>query len=296
MATIEHNSIDSIPLAARAPRGRRRRAAERSYALEALLARMPAPKPSLLARWALRLALFAIPVCAMALLIVRTGRIEWNAGLAALAGGLGIALLGILVGVTALAEIWHRGTYGAERAFAGVLIGIALLAAPAYYGLLAADLPAITDVTTDPADPPRFDGAVARRRPGENPTAYPGARFSALQAEAYPEIVPLKLDAAPDDVQIAALQLAAERGWRILDRGALPRGGGMTGRIELLDRTPVLGLADDIVVRIRPEGTGSRVDMRSASRIGTHDLGRNADRVRDFLRDLSARVASGPRS
>jgi len=41
-------------------------------------------------------------------------------------------------------------------------------------------------------------------------------------------------------------------------------------------------------VRIRPEGTGSRVDIRSKSRVGESDLGVNSQRVREFIARLKA--------
>ena len=40
-------------------------------------------------------------------------------------------------------------------------------------------------------------------------------------------------------------------------------------------------------MRIRPEGTGSRVDVRSVSRVGLSDLGANADRIRKYLARLA---------
>ena len=55
------------------------------------------------------------------------------------------------------------------------------------------------------------------------------------------------------------------------------------GRLEAIVTSPWFGFRDDIVVRIRPQGTGSRVDIRSKSRIGDADLGGNVDRVRAFL-------------
>ena len=59
----------------------------------------------------------------------------------------------------------------------------------------------------------------------------------------------------------------------------------MVGRAT--DRTRWFGFRDDIVVRIRPEGAGSRVDVRSASRVGRSDIGKNAERVREFLAKLA---------
>lgn len=295
MAELTAGEEEAVPVAPAARKRPPRRDKPSAEAVAAILARLPKPVPSGLARNALRLGVFAVVATVIALLVVRGGRIEAEAAYAALGAGLLVALAAVLVGAAALVEIWRRGTYGAERAFAGIFIGLALLAMPAYFGLLAIALPAITDVTTDPADPPRFDAAVARRRRGDNPSAYPGQVFAEQQAEAYPDVLPLRLAAAPEEVQAAALQLAADSGWRILERGTLPRGGGMTGRIEMTTRTPVLGFVDDIVVRVRPDGTGSRVDMRSAARTGKHDLGRNADRIRAFMRALPAVVTKGGR-
>ena len=59
------------------------------------------------------------------------------------------------------------------------------------------------------------------------------------------------------------------------------------GRLDAVDRTFLLRLADDITVRIRPRADGARIDVRSASRIGRHDLGANAARIRRFLEELS---------
>ena len=51
-------------------------------------------------------------------------------------------------------------------------------------------------------------------------------------------------------------------------------------------RTPILGFRDDVVVRIRATPDGARIDVRSASRYGRHDLGTNAARVRALLSDI----------
>ncbi len=55
------------------------------------------------------------------------------------------------------------------------------------------------------------------------------------------------------------------------------------GRIEASDRTRWFGFTDDIVVRVTPDGAGSRIDVRSSSRIGTGDFGTNAARVRAYI-------------
>jgi uncharacterized protein (DUF1499 family) len=69
---------------------------------------------------------------------------------------------------------------------------------------------------------------------------------------------------------------------------AVPPGGRVgLGRIEAIDRTFLLRMPDDITVRIRPRADGARIDVRSASRLGTHDLGQNAQRIRAYLDEVS---------
>jgi uncharacterized protein (DUF1499 family) len=61
------------------------------------------------------------------------------------------------------------------------------------------------------------------------------------------------------------------------------------GRLEATDRTRWFGFYDDVVVRVAPAaGGGSRIDVRSLSRVGGSDVGTNAARVRRVLRALRA--------
>src|SRR6266496_6138656 len=74
------------------------------------------------------------------------------------------------------------------------------------------------------------------------------------------------------------VQAAARRmGWLIV--AAAPA----EGRLEASDTTRWFGFTDDIVVRVTAAPTGSRIDVRSASRVGRSDLGVNAKRIRAFL-------------
>jgi len=40
-----------------------------------------------------------------------------------------------------------------------------------------------------------------------------------------------------------------------------------------------MGFRDDVVIRIRPDTDGARIDIRSTSRYGRHDFGTNAARI-----------------
>jgi uncharacterized protein (DUF1499 family) len=64
------------------------------------------------------------------------------------------------------------------------------------------------------------------------------------------------------------------------------------GRIEATDTTLWWGFKDDVVIRIRPEAAGSRLDIRSKSRVGIGDVGTNAARIEAFLEQFAERVPS----
>jgi hypothetical protein len=86
-----------------------------------------------------------------------------------------------------------------------------------------------------------------------------------------------------------ALAIANKRRWRVVDTRD-PTPTRPEGRIEAVARTPIMGFRDDVAIRIRPEDDGARIDMRSASRYGRHDLGANASRIRGLLEEIDARA------
>ncbi len=62
------------------------------------------------------------------------------------------------------------------------------------------------------------------------------------------------------------------------------------GRIEATDTTFWFGFRDDVVIRIRPEGKKTRLDIRSKSRVGRSDLGKNAARIDAFLKRMDEKL------
>jgi len=160
----------------------------------------------------------------------------------------------------------------------------------------ARTLPFIHDVTTDTVNPPQFTPVLIERRGlNANTVEYAGkvdARenrlLPELQAEAYPDIRPIKLTINPDRAYQAALGVAQDLGWKI----ATESGSAMM--FEATDTTFWYGFKDDVVVRITPlETGGARVDARSVSRVGGSDLGANAARLRAFDRRLRRSVGEG---
>lgn len=168
----------------------------------------------------------------------------------------------------------HRGLY---RAAAGLIIGAIAFAVPWSYWEEAQTLPPIHDITTDTQNPPAFVAILPLRADAPNSAQYGGPEVAQMQKSAYPDIVPLHLDIPAKDAFDRAMATARDMGWTIIDSDP----GG--GRIEATATTPWWGFTDDVVIRIRPEDSGSRVDIRSESRVGRSDFGVNAERVRTFL-------------
>ncbi|HET9718358.1 MAG TPA: DUF1499 domain-containing protein [Pseudolabrys sp.] len=241
--------------------------------------------------WSSHLAFFALLVAAMSILVVRSNLLEIGPALTTFGAALVFAGLAILLAFAAFVVIWRQGSSGLGRALIGLFLGLALLAYPAYLGVRAYRLPAIADVTTDPVNPPRFD-SLARQRPPDR-IDYPGQSVAALQRAAYPDIAPLELDVPSRAVYDAALALVTKRKWSISEARA-PTLARRDGVIEAVVRSPIMGFRDDVVIRVAPIGQGARVDVRSASRIGTHDLGANASRIRSLLEDLDDVVSALP--
>ncbi len=238
---------------------------------------------SKLAAWSARFAWFALAVVILSILIVRTGLLEIEPALATFGAALIFAALAILLAFAAFVVIWRQGLGGLGRSVLGLALGAALLAYPGYLAYRGSKLPALNDITTDPANPPRFD-VLARLRPrGSN--AYPGARAAALQEQYYPDIDALEYDAPPPLAYRVALQVVTKRKWHIVD--ALAPTPQRPGEIEAVARTFIMGFRDDVVVRVAGSSDGGvRIDARSASRYGDRDFGANAKRLTALLSDI----------
>ena len=157
----------------------------------------------------------------------------------------------------------------------GLLASVVALATMAQQYRLTTTLPPINDITTDLDDPPAF-GALDLR--GRGVLDYDPDKGVA-QRGGYSHIETERSDLAPDDASRKALAVARELGWDVLaDTDA---DGELT--LEATATTFWFGFVDDVVVRIRPDGGGSLVDIRSASRIGSSDLGANARRIDAFM-------------
>ena len=61
------------------------------------------------------------------------------------------------------------------------------------------------------------------------------------------------------------------------------------GRLEATARSFWYGLTDDVVVRVRPDAQGSRLDLRSIGRDAGPDQGRNCARIGELITAVKGR-------
>lgn len=188
--------------------------------------------------------------------------------------GLGAALCSLpLLVVSAVEHLWKTASVAAVA----LLLGALVCTLPYFWKHSAQNLPKIHDISTDTVNPPRFVAIVPLRANAANQTDYGGADVALKQSQAYPDLVPLMLAVPSDRVFARALDAAQRMGWNVV--AAVPA----EGRIEASDSTFWFGFIDDIVIRITPTGSGSRLDIRSVSRVGLSDVGTNARRIRKYL-------------
>lgn len=238
----------------------------------------------------MRRATVAAAVLAALLLLlagpgVRLGLWTFSAGFTLMRWG---AYLGLAAAVVALLQLVSKRTRGPQPwpLLSAIVLGLIAAGVPWYWLRMAERVPPIHDISTDTQDPPSFVAVLPLRADAPNDATYGGPEVAAAQRKAYPDIAPLELaGASPGSAFTRALAAARRAGWAIVAADSA------AGRIEATATTGWFGFKDDVVIRIRPSGTGSRLDVRSESRVGGSDVGTNARRIRAYLHRVA--VANG---
>jgi uncharacterized protein (DUF1499 family) len=209
------------------------------------------------------------------------GPLTVQLGIASAFTGFRVFLMGLLAGLIALVlgviglvkTRAATGRPGRASALTGLLLGLIPVVCVVVAAAPSRGLPAINDITTDPGDPPAFAS------PGRS---YPGEAFATAQRAAYPDLAPILVASPPDAAWAASLDAARGLGWEIVREDAA------AGVIEATQTSAIFRFVDDVVVRVRPDAAGARVDVRSKSRDGRGDMGVNAARIRAFREKLGS--------
>ncbi len=188
--------------------------------------------------------------------------------------GAAVSIIGIIV------QLIVKGNRGFLPGIIGIVLGLAVAWGPWSLMQYSRSIPRIHDITTDTIDPPSFVDILPLRKNAANKPEYEGGKTAALQEKAYPDIKPLLLTVTADEAFDRSAAVARSMGWKIVTADK------KNGRIEATATTFWMGFKDDIVIRVAKSGDGSRVDIRSESRVGIGDFGTNAVRIKAFLKAM----------
>ena len=200
-----------------------------------------------------------------------------------------IALVGVLTGLIGLLTAIFNGF---ARLWPKAVLALAVTAltwgAFIGFGIWDTSRPLIHDVATDWSEPLMFSPAVLKARgPDANPVdpspilplgsrAYAGRTVAEVNAETCPAARPVTL-ATPAAQAFANARAAIEgAGMSIITADAA------SGRIEATAVSLLYGFKDDLIVRVRPAGAGSRIDLRAVRRTGDSDMGANCRRIQSL--------------
>jgi len=235
------------------------------------------------------LPLLACGVAALGLLLLGAAGPLYRVGLLSLPTAFTLLRWAAYVGIAAIALAVAPAMMGYARGdrVRVLVAALALLGGAAAFGIpfqlqqSARSVPPIHDITTDLENPPVFEAIVPLRADAPNSLERP-ALLVQQQRDGYPDLAPATLPIPLDQAFDRAIAKAQNAGWRIVTADKA------SGRIEATDTTRWFGFEDDVVVRLTPWGSGTRVDVRSVSRIGRSDIGTNARRIRRYLAELKA--------
>ena len=224
------------------------------------------------------------------LVILLTGPLGYKYGLVPLMPSLAsllVAALGsvcVFLGTAVFLFLAYKKNLVKNRNLLLLSIGLSMLPmiimGPQIAG--ARSVPPIHDITTDTGTPPEFYKIVKHRAHAPNDLVYgseqlPAEELAAMQLAAYPDVKPLDT--------VLSVAAAVSRAESVLQSQGLDivSADPQAGMVEATATSFWFGFKDDLVVRVTATQSGSRIDVRSVSRVGQSDIGANARRIEKFL-------------
>lgn len=207
---------------------------------------------------------------------------------------LGVAFTGFKFGVYAggaalvlliVQALFMRKTLTLSSGVIALVFSVVAIAMPLNMMNKAEGVPAIHDISTDLVNPPKFVAIAPLRANASNPVEYAGEETAVQQRKAYPELVTLSFAQSKADLMTASEQAVKNLGFAVVSENTA------TGIVEATDTTTWFGFKDDVVIRIKDEGSQRFVDIRSKSRVGRSDLGKNAERIHSIINELNSLLA-----
>jgi uncharacterized protein (DUF1499 family) len=255
------------------------------------MAYYPERRVSRAAVWSRRLASFSLVLFLTAAIGHRLVLLESPGFLAVLAAVAALAVVALLLAAYGFSRLWSYGDAGGRNLAVAFLVASVVLAPFAlslYRGFV---YPRLTDISTDLDDPPKLSVAAKARRADMNAILPFTPEKKQLQLDKYPLVTGRRYEMPFGRVIEAVSKIVAARSWQVVSPRQTAAEEAET-TIEAVARTTLLAFPVDIAIRLTDEETSTYVDMRSASRYGSHDFGDNAARIAAFLAELDAEVSA----
>ncbi len=217
------------------------------------------------------LALFTVSVWGF-----RAGGWPWLKAYDLAGWGAWTAGAGVIVALAALLRWMLSRRGGALVALLGLILSLPIAGLGTVFEIAARTTPPINDISTDIEDPPVFWFTVT-------PSDYPTLNGEP-QLAAYPDVRPLELPLSVDDAFETVRALVEARGWEVLSADPTE------DQLEAIARSHLFGFEDEVAIRVTETEVGTRLDMRSRSRLGQIDRGANARRIEAFFTDLKLKT------
>ena len=229
------------------------------------------------------MSVIAILLVALAGPLYKFGAVELGTAFTGFKFGLftGIAALVLL----AIQLLFKRNTASIGSALASAVLAVAAIAVPLGMMNTAKNVPPIHDISTDLVNPPEFVAVAPLRADASNPVEYAGAEVAEQQRTAYPDLQTLAYAQSKPELVKASNQAIENLGWELVNTDA------DKGIIEATETTAWFGFKDDVIIRVTDNDSERLVDIRSKSRVGQSDLGKNAARIHSFIEELDSVLA-----
>lgn len=232
-----------------------------------------------LTTWGLRLAIAASVIAIVLLALFRLGVMDFRLPLLGVAVATLLAAIALLLALLALMGGYGGDGVYTQKAGIAVVLALVVLYMPLSTLRKGGNVPPIHDISTDLDTPPVFSAVPATRAASDNSLDI-NADVQAQQKAFYTELAPLRLAGSPSDNFAKALAAAEAMGWDIVAQDA------SAGTLEATATTAMFGFKDDVSIRLTSDAGATKVDVRSASRVGISDLGANAARIETYLAAL----------
>ena len=238
----------------------------------------PPTTSSLWAKFVIYIGLIGFAALPIGALGSRFGAWPFTTGLQVLFGGILLAAIALVLGIACYVRASLRKRDADKMpSIMGVTASVITLAWMGVQFATASSVPPIHNISTNLDDPPAFHAALEARQSCSNAHDYDEEDAKA-QAEGYGD--DLKGIRSSEDVATnvaRAVAVAEELGWDVISEDE------ELGLVEAVDTTFWFGFKDHVAIRVRAEGDGAVVDLRSVSCVGQSDLGANAARIKAFI-------------